>query len=139
MRYSLTVALAVWGSSIWLSPAFGQSGKAYEFSREQMQCLIENQVKYLDLPRAVVLFIPAFCPAVTREEVARLEVQNSGKSDEEVAGKPFPGTSRLVFRKKDLRCLFEKIEKSLEDVTVVDDSEGYDVAEAVSIVLDCDG
>lgn len=88
-------------------------------------CLYENQQKYLDLPKNVLIFFPALCPAISREEVASI-VQNSSAQDR-------APSIRAIMLKSEFGCLVELIGKRLEHGEDVSE----DPAAVVEFVLDC--
>lgn len=88
-------------------------------------CLYENQQKYLDLPKNVLIFFPALCPAISREEVASI-VQNSGVEKSEA-------NTRAIMLKSEFGCLVELIGQQLEHSEDVPE----DLAAVVEFVLDC--
>lgn len=98
---------------LFATPAPAQSGKTILIPADKLDCFLEHQEKYLSVPRAVVSFTPAYCPALTRSEViaAARAAQNSGGS---VGGKSNQGVQSTVIQrnllnKKRLRCMFEQI------------------------------
>lgn len=98
-------------------------GRDYDIPSAKLTCLVENQKKYIDLPRALILFTPALCPLVGPEEAAYL-AQNSGDDVE-----PLP---RLLMRKRDFSCLIEKIEEHLQEA-----DETPQADETIKFTLDC--
>jgi len=95
----------------------------YEIPSEKLNCLVENREKYIDLPRAIILFTPELCPLVGHEEAAYL-AQNSGDN-----GKKTP---RLMMRKSEFSCLVAKIEAFLEE-----HAQTSPAGELVAFTLDC--
>lgn len=126
----------VFGISIWLTTSaasFAQEAPEIPVPVSSLDCLVENQEKYLTFPRDLLIFFVDLCPALSREEVAAI-VQNSGG---EQSGEP---GQRLIMLKSDFRCLVEKITAHLDapEATEIEAQDG-DASEAstVSFPLDC--
>ena len=93
--------------------------------QSSFECLSENRQKYLDLPRNVLIFTPALCPAISREEVAAI-AQNSGDTNT-------TSHSRVIMLKSEFECLIELIETQLKERGALPE----DLAAMVDFELDC--
>ncbi len=111
--------------------ARAQAGFEVTIPQDQLECLVDNQDRYLGIPRPIIDFFVDLCPAISGEEAAAL-AQNSGVDP---AGDPRPS---LLMTKDDFRCLLAKIDAHLAEAP---ENEGADVetTDEVSFVLDCEG
>lgn len=123
--------------------------KVIDLPRSQIDCLLDNADKYLGIKRAVVIFTPGYCPAISRREVieAANAAQNSGNNQTEQAA-----LTRLALTKPRLRCMFKQLsalrtetaETSVasQDIDVTEDSPDNDAQAnpppaTISLTLDC--
>ena len=130
----LILASAVLCLLQWSSVAAAQSAKEYQIPSDKMKCLRTHQSKYLELSRVLVRFTPAYCPAVTREEVALMAAAslNSGSTSTK-------SVQRIMLSKKNFRCLIRKIDQHIAGLPAAADDGGKS-QESTSIVikLDCE-
>lgn len=93
--------------------------------QSSLACLYDNQQRYLDLPKNVLIFFPTLCPAISREEVAAI-VQNSGAGSGDTQ-------TRAIMLKSEFICLVELIGQRLEDSEDLPEDPGA----IVEFELDC--
>ncbi len=136
-RISVVVAIACLSAP---GPAPAQQAFEVAVPAEQLDCLVENQEKYLSFPRPVFDFFIELCPAITGEEAARMAL-NSADGTTRLR-------NRLLITKGDFRCLLGKIGEHLEasaETEALAETEAPDATEApdepspdeVVFVLDC--
>lgn len=126
MRCPLSLPVSLLACAAILTPARAQDDPPeVALPADRLQCLVEYEQTYLDLPRQVLIFYPSLCPAVNREAVARLVENNAG--DQTV------DTTRLIMLKTDFECLVQKIRAYLETSGEEDGTDTLPVA----FILDC--
>lgn len=124
LTYSQTAAISLICLAISAGNVAAQTPREYRIPTEKLTCLVENQQKYMELPRAIILLSPENCPAIGNEEVAGLAVNSA--ADVEKA-------ERLLMTKTDFACLVTMIDAHLRGQGATPTEE----TDAVSFVLDC--
>ena len=107
------------------APALAQT-PTIEVPEDSLACLYENKQKYLELPKNVLIFFPALCPAISREEVAAI-VQNSSLEQSQTH-------TRAIMLKTEFSCLVDLIQEHLETSETSEEA----TAATVEFVLDCE-
>ena len=133
------------------NPVTAQSKKTIQIPADKLDCLLEHREKYLGVPRAVVSFTPAYCPALSKAEViaaARAAQNSAGDKDSAIL-------RRNLLNKERLRCMFEQLaayreenpngdasneidETSEEETLTSEPQDGSQQApEIIEVSLDC--
>ena len=120
-----TAAAVALGLVLSAGEATAQAPREYQIPSDKLNCLVDNQEKYLNLPRAIILLSPETCPAIGNEEVAGLAL-NSAVDEQRI--------ERLLMTKADFSCLVTKIDTYLKG----DEAEPPATSERIAFVLDCE-